>query len=281
MSAEEPAPNEIFFQLLKTAFDPVLLQCGEAIRSLADYDIPEAYAGPFQRFHRFVTDPQPSYIAIWRADEKLESRWYRRHVDGVLSDVRAGLAAAHYHRENLAKLEDAVTGILAESDFAARMGDATLALGATRKMDFEYQAFVLSCRRALDYLAGAVGSYFKTESYSFRTLPKSLGRQLPHGVASALCAAHARHVEGLSFIMAEGRRSVRNRIAHNESVAAGVINLTSKGFVLAGGGEEMGMRRKGPSRLQDVLAARLEQLHSCVADLIDSFIEAAERVENR
>lgn len=51
-----------------------------------------------------------------------------------------------------------------------------MGLGGTRKMDFEYQAFVLAYRRCLDYLAGAIASYFKTEVSSFRTLPKSISK---------------------------------------------------------------------------------------------------------
>ena len=280
MPSDEPLDREIFEQLFRTALDPELLRCGSAIRAIADYDIPEQYHDPFRRFHRFVTEPQPSYISAWRRDERLERRWYHGHVNGVLGDVRGALAAAHYHRDRLAGLEDKVTLVLSQSDFATRMGNATMGLGGTRKIDFEYQAFVLACRRALDYLSGALGSYFKTEAYSFRSLPKAVARKNPQEVASAICAAHGRHVVDLAFIMAEGRKSTRNRIAHYEFVAAGVINLTRQGFIMVGGGEEIGIGGSARgTRLQDVLLARLERLHSCVSDMVGSFVDAAERLE--
>jgi hypothetical protein len=267
--------------LLATALDPELMRVGARIRAVADFDIREADRAPFLRFHAFVTDPQPSYVTAWRIEEKSERKWYHSHVGGM-GNVRSALGAAHYHRLQLASLEDEVAKVLTESDFARRMGDATMAVGGTRKLDYEYQAFVLACRRSLDYLAGALSSYFKTEINNFRKLPKSLEKRRPASVVVAISAAHARHVEDLAFIMDEGRASTRNRIAHYEFVAAGVINLTARGFVLAGGGEELLPSRDGPQpRLQDVLSTRLERLHACITDMIDSFIAAAREEERR
>ena len=277
---EEPALPENFARVFATAFDPELQRCGAAISEIANYDIPEPHPAPFLRFHSFITAPQPAYITAWRSDEKLERKWYHGHVNGVLGDVRGALAAAHYHMANLAALENAVTNVLAGSDYADRLGNSTMGLGGTRKLDFEYQAFVLACRRALDYLAGALAAYFKTESNSFRSLPKSLAKMTPIDVVEAIRAAHSRHVEDLGYIMAEGRKSVRNRIAHYEFVAAGCINLSRRGCVLVGGGEELGMPRGAPeARLQDALSVRLDRLHSCVADMIDSFVDAARSVD--
>ncbi|MGN6692247.1 MAG: hypothetical protein ACTHJU_15020 [Sphingopyxis sp.] len=273
-------PDDVFVQLLRKATDPELLKCGAAVSAIAHFDIPEARQAPFLRFHRFITDPQPRYVTAWRSDETLERRWYHAHVNGILGDVRGALAAAHYHLENLAMLEDSVSQVLAGFNFADRMENTTMALGGTRKLDFEYQAFVLACRRTLDYLAGALGSYFRTESYSFRTLPRSIAKQRPAQVAAAISAAFDRHAGDLSFILADGRKSARNRIAHYEFVAAGVINLSRKGFVLRGGGEDLGLPGGGTeARLQDNLAARLDRLHLYIADMIDSFVNAAGAIE--
>jgi hypothetical protein len=228
--------TEAHARLLATAFDPELVRVCAAIRSMADFDIPAEEQAPFLRFHAFVTDPQPAYVTAWRVDEKLEQKWYRAHVGGI-GDVRSALAAAHYHRLQIALLEDAVGKLLEESDFAKRMGNATMGLGGTRKLDFEYQAFVLACRRSLDYLAGVIAAFFKAEINNFRRLPKSLEKKRPASVVAAIGAAHARHAEDLGFILDEGRFSTRNRIAHYEFVPAGVINLTARGFVFVGGGE--------------------------------------------
>lgn len=271
-----------FSQLFAMAFDPELVRCGTAVRSIADYDIPQAKQAPFLGFHNFITDPQPSYVTAWRSDERLERKWYHAHVNGVLGDLRGALAAAHYHQNNLAALEDAVTQVLTGSQFAERMGNATMALGGTRKLDFEYQAFVLACRRALDYLAGALASYFKFEANSFRSLPKSIAKRTPVQVVDAITQAHARHVDDLAFILAEGRQSTRNRIAHYEFVAAGVINLSRRGFVLVGGGEDLALSRgAGDVRLQDALTTRLDRLHSCTEDMLDIFVRAARAAESQ
>ena len=149
-------------------------------------------------------------------------------------------------------------------------------------MDIEYQAFVLAYRRCLDYLAGAVACYFKREVDSFRTLPKSIrGTKVPE-VATALTEAHARHVSQLAFVLDAGRKSVRNRIAHYEFVSAGCINLTSKGFFLAGGGEDLKMSENLVDlNLNQILSHRLEHLHGCVADMIDTFIQAALKQSNQ
>jgi hypothetical protein len=152
----------------------------------------------------------------------------------------------------------------------------SLGPGSNDKMDFEYQAFVLAYRRCLDYLAGALASYFKIEANSFRTLPKSIAKGKPAKVAEAISKAHSRHVESLGFVLAEGRRSVRNRIAHYEFVSAGDINLTARGFFLLGGGEELSIFETSVGkRLAKALASRLERLHSCLDDMIDSFVEVA------
>lgn len=272
--------DEIFAQLFAKALDPELLQCRAAVRAIADHDIPTEKQVPFMRFHRFITDPRPTYITAWRSDERLERKWYHAHVNGILGDVRGALAAAHYHLANLAILEESVYQALAESNFAQRIDNVTIGLGGTRKLDFEYQAFVLACRRALDYLAGALGSYFEIESYSFRKLTKSIAKQTPTAVVEAISAAYERHAEDLSFILAAGRKSTRNRIAHYEFVAAGVINLSKNGFVLIGGGEHLGLPKGGAqARLQDSLSVRLDRLHSCAADMIESFVDAAQAIE--
>jgi hypothetical protein len=160
-------------------------------------------------------------------------------VNGVLGDVRGALAAAHYHASRLGEIEANVSAILSNSSFRERLGNSVMGLGGTRKMDFEYHAFVLAYRRCLDYLAGALASYFKTEASSFRTFPKSIANSKMPDVAKSLCEAHARHVQALAFVLAEGRKSVRHRIAHYDFVSAGCVNLTPQGFFLAGGGEEL------------------------------------------
>jgi hypothetical protein len=276
MTSDAEMDPAVFARMFQVAFDPEIVRCMNAIRQLADYDIAQDRAASFLRFHRFITSPQPRYIADWRADPKLERKWYHSHVNGVLGDVRGALAAAHYHASHLGEMEAKVSTILANSSFRERLGNSVMGLGGTRKMDFEYHAFVLAYRRCLDYLAGALASYFKTEASSFRTFPKSITNSKMPDVAKSLCEAHARHVQALAFVLAEGRKSVRHRIAHYDFVSAGCVNLTPQGFFLAGGGEELAPpgHPRGAT-LAAALDERLDRLHVCVDDMIDSFVEAA------
>lgn len=271
---------EAFRKLALIAFDPDILRCGEEIRRLADFDIPEDRQAPFHSFHQFITNPAPKYILEWRADPARELRWYGPHVDGILGSVRSALAAAHYHLAHLTEIENAVLDLLDRHDLGSRMGKANMAFGQTRQMDFEYHAFVFSCRRSLDYLTRALTRYFQQEANSFRQWPKGLRNWRPRQVAEALSAAHERHAVHLDFLMGrENRKSLRDRLAHDEFVDAATINLSARGFRLVGGGEKMGFQSNDRRRLQDVLTERLERVHDCVDDVIQSFIGAARLVD--
>ncbi len=281
MATEKEVIPERFAKLATKAFDPEIVRCTNAIKLLADFDIPDERSSCFRRFHAFITEPQPKYITAWRADKTDEHRFYRRHVDGVLYDVRNALAAAHYHKANLDEIQGRVAEALRTSKFAERLGDVVVVPGSTRKMDFEYQGFILAVRRCLDYLARALLCYFKREANSFRTLPQSIAKTKCPKVAEAITKAHSRHVSNLAFVLLEGRRSVRNRIAHYEFVSAGCINLTPRGFILAGGREELsGFGRAGNAPLQEALTNHLDCIHRCVDDMIDSFITVAREIEN-
>ena len=273
--------NSVFERMMAVAFDPEIVRCIKAIQALTDYDISPEQAAPFLRFHEFLSEPTPKYITDWREDAHLE-KWYHAHVNGVLGDVRGAIAAAQYHAERLFEIEASVAAFLETTTFKKRLGQSTMSPGATRKMDFEYQAFVLAYRRALDYLAGSLACYFKTEASSFRTLPKTIRNTKCPPVAQAISDAQARHVGKLGFVLAEGRRSVRNRIAHYDFVSAGCINLSPQGFFIAGGGEDL---RMGPdfrsATLMQVITQKLGLLHDCTRDLIDSFIQAAREQDGK
>lgn len=267
----------MFVQMFATALDPELNMCLGAIRQVADYDIHKDQAASFLRFHEFITSPQPPYITRWREDKKREQKWYHPHVNGILGDVRGAMAAAHYHVDRLTEIESNVNRILDSCRAKDRLGRATMGIGGTRKMDIEYQAFVLAFRRCLDYLSGALACYFMTELNSFRSFPDTIAKMKKSpNVATALVQAHTRHVDQLGFVLADGRRSVRNRVAHYEFVSAGCVNLTAQGFFLAGGGEELSLPEElRGARLGEVLSERIMQLHSCVDDMIDTFVGAA------
>jgi hypothetical protein len=259
-----------------------VLRVVAAVRTVTDFDIPTEREGSLQRFNAFLISPEPKYITRWRTDPSLNRDWYVPHIRGIQTFVRGGLAAAHYHVQRLADLETAVAKLLAEFASETRY-TGSIGVGPTRILDFEYQAFILAYRRCLDYLAGALACYFKMNVRSFRTFPKSLAKTNPPAVSDALRKAHARHVDALAFVLLDGRQSIRNRIAHYEFVPAGFINLNSRyGVILIGGGEELHKDlSKGSVTLSSVLVARLDALHACVDDMIDTFMSAVREHELR
>lgn len=270
MTVEEPTFTESdFFSLM---FDPEVVRCIEFVRTVTFFELPNGRRSAFRRFHAFATDPQPDYIKRWRSAPDTE-RFYQAHVDGILTHAQSGLAAAHYHAQRLAEMEALVGAYLSKSAFAETMpANHSLTLGATPKLDYEYQAFVLACRRTLDYLAGGLAAYFKTSARNFRKLPRGLGRAIDSPVGQALVAVHSRHLAPLDFILDEGPDSLRNRIAHHEHVTAAHIVLTPRGFFLATGD---GALRFGAAPLGEQLTKWLDALHLCVDEMIDAFVEAA------
>lgn len=281
MPPSDDFDQSLFLMLAGLTNAPEIVVGMAAIRQLTHFDIPKEEAGAFLRFHSFITSPQPAYITEWRADSALETKWYHAHVNGVLGDVRSAVSAAHYHAGRLTELERSVMNVAIDTGVLERMGGSAIGLGGTEKLNFEYQAFILAYRRALDYLAGALACYFKREANSFRKLPKALAGTEKHKVASAISDAHARHTEQLAFVLEEGKRSVRNRIAHYEAVSAGCVNINRNGISLVGGGENLSPSGGSDQlMLAKVLEMRLADLHKCIEDVIDSFIEAAREIEH-
>ena len=145
---------------------PALQKCISDIESFTGYKLSPESQKPFICFHAFVSsDPPPSYISAWRSDVKSE-RWYRNHVGGILGHVQSALACVCYHRDNLCAIEESVRQIFVKSGVQEILGNTTVALGNTIRWDAEYQAFVLSVRRCLDYIARALAAYFKYDGSS-------------------------------------------------------------------------------------------------------------------
>jgi hypothetical protein len=193
-----------------------------------------------------------------------------------VENTRNAFAAVWYHFERLSAFESQVVQKLSERDYVRALGNGTLALGNTLKWDFEYQAFVLAYRRCLDYLTRGLAAFFKQEFHSFRTLPKSLAQQKPKSVADALISVHTKHRSNFDFVLSEGRKSVRDKIAHYEWVAGGGINLTRHGFVLIGGGEALSFTQEfNSTRLTEALESRVRMLKACIDEMLTVFAASA------
>jgi hypothetical protein len=275
--------DQAFARMSKGLSNPALQACIRAVEGIVGYELDEVERAPFLRFHAYLNrEPVPDYLARWQGSSDLQ-RWYHQHVDGILGDTQNALAAVCYHRNRLVETERAVRDVLAAFDYRAMLGDGTLALFNTRRWDFEYHSFLLAMRRCLDYLASSFAAYFQQPFNSFRRLPKFLNRQKEPsrlGVAEALRNTYDRHSPRFAYLLSEsGSRSVRDRIAHYQFVSVGCLNLNRDGLLLAGSDQPMGSRPKGEDSLETMVVRETTALRECLADFIDSFVEATAEAE--
>jgi len=246
------------------------------IQAIAGYELPLEARRAFLSFHKFVTDPVPNYAAEWRSSPATE-HWYHRHVNGVLGDVQSAVARAFYHRDRMAEIEGALLRAIEKVDYKSLLGNSSCGFGSTLKWDFEYQAFVLATRSALDYLCRALSAYFKDKSHSYNSWPRMLRAAKPKALADALLAVHEAQREGLVYLKQnQAGVSVRDRIAHHGHVSAATINLMPQGLFLLGGGEDLALNRDIPvTSLQPLIQERSQHLVNTIDAYLAAFIEEA------
>ena len=78
------------------------------------------------------------------------------------------------------------------------------------------------------------------------------------------------------FVLSEGnRKSLRDKISHYEYVPVGTINLSQRGFFLAGGGEELGtLNPIGTVMLSEILDGHVANLKGCIREMIYQFVDS-------
>jgi hypothetical protein len=255
-------------------FSAEMQACHAKVREIAGYELSPENRAPFLAFHKFTTDPQPDFISTLRDDPKRE-HWYHALVNGMLGNVQASFSCVLYHQDRATHIERALMEVLEAQKLKGLPENGTLGLGGTSVLDFEYQAYVLAFRRCLDQMAGALAAFFKNKYSSFRTLPDFLGRRRPKEVAQKLADVHAKYVSDFEFVLSEGGvTSVRDRIAHYEFVPAGFFNLSTRGVVLVGGGENLNLPGGTSRTLTETLQNKSSSLHRCIAEMIETFIVA-------
>jgi len=268
--------DPVFTQMALAFFSAEVQQSIQVIKQVAHHDISDEMAKPFLAFHAYMTNPQPEFITAWRADPKREPR-YHQLVNGVLGNVRGALAAVTYHHTNLEVIEAEIRTQLAKINFQSALGNSTLGLGGTQKLDFEYQSYVLAYRRCLDYLTRALSAYFGRDAHSFRRMNRGLVGVREVAVAQALLDVHARYQQPFQFVLGvDGKISLRDRIAHRDFVGAGCFNLSRFGVGLVGGGENLNPRFLDQSPLASALGRRTLLLQTCIAEMLDAFTVATQ-----
>lgn len=245
---------------------PIIRDYLRYVDGCAKYDAPPSVTKVFLELHAHQwTEPKPEFTQIW-GETSPNWRWQKRHSD-AMSSVESAVSAAYYHGEHLAQMEHLILAYPQREAAMKILGNATIGGGNTRKLDFEYQAFIFAYRRALDYLALAIAALLKQEFHSFRELPKSLERHADVPWVQTLVAMHGKHSPKLGNFMNTGDKlSTRDRIAHYEAVPAGCLNCTPRGIFLAGGGANL----DGQGALTAVLRAYLVTLEVILREAVDA-----------
>ncbi|WP_179153264.1 hypothetical protein [Chromohalobacter israelensis] len=266
--------DDVFKQMTGSFFSPEIQGCLSVVESVAGYKLAAADRQPFLYFHNYLTNPQPDFITAWRGDPKQE-KWYHRFANGISGDVQNTLACVLYHHDRLIDIEREVMEGIERFNYRKVLGNSTMALGNTLVWDFEYQAFILAVRRCLDYLARAISAYFKNDFHSFRKFGGFLQKQNRTVATARLIELHKKYSAEFDFVLSDGdRKSIRDKISHYEYVPVGCINLSQRGFMLAGGGEELGIGGKnGSALLSEVLNRHVTNLRGCVREFINAYVD--------
>jgi hypothetical protein len=186
----------------------------------------------------------------------------------IFGDFREGLATTRYHLDRVQLIEDEITTIAAAHE-TALFAQGNVGIGLhSRPLVAEYQAFEMTLRRTLEYLAAAVSACFKTDGFRIRKLAITVSGRAPSAASSAvglrLKAADINRIIGSR----SGSKSVRDRLAHHESVSPGVVNIGR------GRNGELWVRLHGEAEDLNTLGSEETQTLSRV------LTDRVERVEN-
>ena len=223
----------------------------ESLSAVAGYELPTKSRGRFVEVHGALTQT-PRLDSLARLEPRTEGRpdWLRRLTSKILDNVQEGVGACHYHLETIravegelhsrARSEVARLELSATSNFAAAGGN-------TRRLNYEYQAFLLATRRTLEYFAGSVAAFFKANDPGLRSLSNSIATSQPPEERERVLRVLERNASLIEELLSQHPRiTVRDRVAHWEPVQAGTFNLicipdANPPFQLGlmGGGEEL------------------------------------------
>jgi hypothetical protein len=187
---------------------------------------------------------------------------WRLRLGEHLGHALEGLAVANYHVERVAELEAGITATIQSLDDPPPSSSVGF---RSRKLDAEYQAFVFALRRAIEYFAAAVAAYFKTNCSRIRNVRAAIEGCEPHERSAGAATAIQKGLSRLPDVLTQGNaRSIRDRMAHWEFVAAGSLQAvwdeTGRLRVtgIAGGGEELPGLTDPNARLSAVLRAQFD-----------------------
>lgn len=239
--------------IFPNAADPIwrALPLWTGLENVAGFGLPAATQQRFLDVHAHLTK-LPRLDVLARLEPKSEGKrdWYRRLSARVLDNVQEGVGACHYHVANIRHIELGLHQIVRDTVPGLNLPSQTawaLAGGNTRRINYEYQAFLLATRRTMEYFAGSVAAFFKAEDPGFRGLAGCIARSEPEDERDHVLEVLSVHSGLISELLSEHPRlTVRDQVAHFQPVQAGTFNLICHPTAdpvfhlgLMGGGEEL------------------------------------------
>ena len=190
-------------------------------KAAAGFDLPPATWAFFRRVHeRIIEDPPRVALAHLTG-----TTWKQRFIERTLDNVQEGLAGCHFHVQAIEEIERRVRSALESHRIELNEFTINHAIGGgnTRRLNFEYHAFIFAGRRTMEYFAGAISAYFKDSAYRIRVLPTVLERGKPkEKAARAAQVVLPALADLLDFIPPEDApRSVRDELTHHKTISGG------------------------------------------------------------
>lgn len=264
--------QEEFKKMLEAYSSPEIQGCLAALKSIVGYELSPADRQGFLYFHNFISNPEPDFITLWRSQPR-EEYWYHRMVNGMLGDVQNSLAGALYHCQQLRDLEIEVMAAIEKFNYRQVLVNSTIGGGNTLKLDFEYQAFVLAARRTLEYLTRTMSARFKDKTNSFKDISRTINRFSSTIARDRLHGIHQEYSTEFEFLVSSGnKKSTRDVISHYDFVSAGTVNLSSRGFIIAGGAENLDPFMG--QTLSEVVQQKAAALQRFIRLFIPAFVDA-------
>jgi hypothetical protein len=221
-----------------------ILEAHDAIAAVAGHDLPSPVKEQLDAASLAVGEPNFNAALAHLAVREGKPDW-RGRLGRHMGHALEGLAVAHYHYMRTLEIERDIATMLRSLE--TPLPSSTTGF-PSRKLNAEYQAFVFALRRSMEYFAAAVGAFFKTDCRRIRTLEESIvGREPLERSEKTIEVVRATLAE-LPYLLTardKQKKSVRDRLAHEEYVWAGTFNAAWDAdgeltiVAIIGGGEEL------------------------------------------
>jgi len=222
-----------------------------ALESFSSFNFPPTLENNYQKLHKVIlANPKPPVLAHLTIEGGSRRDWFKIFKESVLSNTIDGFGASYYHFTNIEFIEKEFFSLVVKELPNLQIPPwSTIGGGNTRRINYEYQALAFSLRRTMEYFAIGIGAFFKCDVTRIRKLsnaienaePKDLRKQVQKRLEESFL-----RIEDLLPPRDGKEKSVRDRLAHWNSVPAGHFNV-SRGqdeymIGLFGGGENLSSR---------------------------------------